>query len=65
MKGAFRLVTPKKGDFSNVETRYREDRRHFSVPLSVHELQNLHLRSPKYTWSRRNKGSFPQFSENQ
>jgi hypothetical protein len=22
---------------------YREDRRHFNVPLSVHELQNLHL----------------------
>lgn len=43
MKGAFRLLTPKKGDFSNVEMWYREDRRHFNVPLSVHELQNLHL----------------------
>lgn len=43
MKGAFRLVTPKKGDFSNIEMWYREDRRHFNVPLSVHELQNLHL----------------------
>ncbi len=42
-KGAFRLVTPKKGDFSNIEMWYREDRRHFSVPLAVHELQNLHL----------------------
>lgn len=42
-KGPFRLVTPKKGDFSNVEMWYREDRRHFSVPLSVHELQNLHF----------------------
>ncbi len=43
MKGAFRLVTPRKGDFSNVEMWYREDRRHFSFPLGVHQLQNLHL----------------------
>lgn len=43
LKGAFRLVTPKKGDFSNVEMWYREDRRHFSFPLGVHQLQNLHL----------------------
>jgi hypothetical protein len=43
LKGAFRLVTPQKGDFSNVEMWYREDRRHFSFPLGVHQLQNLHL----------------------
>jgi len=42
-KDSFRLVTPKKGDFSNVEMWWREDRRHFNVPLGVHELQNLHL----------------------
>jgi hypothetical protein len=42
-KGVFRLVIPKKGDFSNIEMWYREDRRHFSFPLGVHELQNLHL----------------------
>jgi hypothetical protein len=42
-KGVFRLVTPKKGDFSNIEMWYREDRRHFSIPLGVHELQNLHM----------------------
>jgi hypothetical protein len=42
-KGVFRLVTPKKGDFSNVEMWYREDRRHFSFPLALHELQNLHM----------------------
>ncbi|MBS1633970.1 MAG: hypothetical protein JST10_15510 [Bacteroidetes bacterium] len=47
MKGAFRLVTPKKGDFSNIEMWYREDKRHFNVPLSVHELQNLHLNMTK------------------
>ena len=42
-KDSFRLVTPKKGDFSNVEMWWREDRRHFSFPLGLHELQNLHL----------------------
>lgn len=41
-KDSFRLVTPKKGDFSNVEMWWREDRRHFSFPLGVHELQNLY-----------------------
>jgi hypothetical protein len=42
-RDSFRLVTPKKGDFSNIEMWWREDRRHFSFPLGVHELQNLHL----------------------
>ena len=42
-KDSFRLVTPKKGDFSNIEMWWREDRRHFSIPLQVHQLQNLHL----------------------
>ncbi|HEY6062814.1 MAG TPA: hypothetical protein VIV35_04345 [Chitinophagaceae bacterium] len=42
-KDSFRLVTPKKGDFSDIEMWWREDRRHFSTPLSVHELQNLHM----------------------
>ena len=42
-KDSFRLVTPIKGDFSNVERWWREDKRHFAFPLGVHELQNLHL----------------------
>ena len=42
-KDSFRLVTPRKDDFTNVEMWWREDRRHFSFPLGVHELQNLHL----------------------
>jgi hypothetical protein len=42
-KESFRLVTPRSGDFSTVEMWWREDRRNFSFPLSVHELQNLHL----------------------
>ncbi|MBL7749153.1 MAG: hypothetical protein JNM19_17065 [Chitinophagaceae bacterium] len=42
-KDSFRLVTPRTGDFSNVEMWWREDRRHFSFQLGVHELQNLYL----------------------
>ena len=41
-KDSFRLVTPARGDFSNIEMWGREDRRHFSFPLGVHDLQNLH-----------------------
>jgi len=47
LKGPFRLVTPVKDDFSNGEMWYREDKRHFSRPLSVHELQNLHMQMTK------------------
>lgn len=42
-KDSFRLVTPEKGNFSNIEMWWREDRRHFHIPLGVHQLQNLHL----------------------
>lgn len=51
-KDSFRLVTPREGDFSNVEMWWREDRRHFSVPLGVHELQNLHLSMTKVPLER-------------
>lgn len=46
-KGAFRLVIHKKGDFSNIDMWYREDRRHFNYQISVHQLQNLHLQMTK------------------
>lgn len=46
-KDSFRLVTPRAGDFSNLEMWWREDRRHFNFPLGVHELQNLHLSMTK------------------
>jgi len=46
-KDSFRLVTPQKGDFSNIEMWWREDRRHFDFPLGVHQLQNLHLAMTK------------------
>ena len=40
-KDSFRMVTPKKDDFSDIEMWWREDRRHFNFPLAVHEFQNL------------------------
>jgi hypothetical protein len=46
-KGAFRLVTFRKGDFSNIELWYREDRRHFNYQIGLHQLQNLHLQMTK------------------
>jgi hypothetical protein len=46
-KGAFRILLPQKGNFSKIEMWYREDRRHFNYPLSVHELQNLHAAMSK------------------
>jgi hypothetical protein len=46
-KDSFRLVTPREGDFSHIEMWWREDRRHFNVPLGVHELQNLHYSMTK------------------
>ncbi len=51
-RDSFRLVTPKRGDFSNIEMWWREDRRHFDFPLGVHELQNLHLSMTKVPLER-------------
>ncbi len=51
-KDSFRLITPQKGNFSNIEMWWREDRRHFNTPLGVHELQNLHLQMTKIPLER-------------
>jgi hypothetical protein len=40
MKGAFRMLIPKEGDFSRMEIWYRDETRHISTPLSLHQLQN-------------------------
>lgn len=40
MKGAFRMLIPKAGDFSSLELWYRDERRHITHALNVHELQN-------------------------
>ena len=51
-KGSFRLLSHKPGDFSHLEMWWREDRRHFDFPLSVHDLQNLHLDMTKVPLER-------------
>jgi hypothetical protein len=40
MKGAFRMQLPHKGDFSQFEIWYRDERRHVMQPISLHQLQN-------------------------
>lgn len=40
MHGPFRILLSSKGDFSHFEMWYREDRRHITSPIMVHELQN-------------------------
>ena len=51
-KGSFRLLAHKPGDFSHLEMWWREDRRHFDFPISVHDLQNLHLDMTKVPLER-------------
>ena len=43
MRGPFRILIHNEGNFSNLEVWYREDRRHFNMPLTVHELQNRYF----------------------
>ena len=40
LKGAFRMFLPTIGDFSRMEIWYRDERRHITHAMSVHELQN-------------------------
>ncbi len=47
MKGAFRILLSKEGDFSDFEMWYREDRRHMKHPIAVHELQNHYYQMTK------------------
>ena len=46
-KGAFRVVVHDPGNNTHVDIWYREDRRHFSHPIYVHELQNHHYEMTK------------------
>jgi hypothetical protein len=52
MRGPFRILLAKKGDFSHFEMWYREDRRHITQPLSVHQLQNHYHQMTKVDLSR-------------
>jgi hypothetical protein len=47
LKGAFRILLQHKGDFSDFEMWYREDRRHMKHPIAVHELQNHYQQMTK------------------
>jgi hypothetical protein len=40
MKGAFRMLIPAADDFSRMEIWYRDEQRHITHSLDVHELQN-------------------------
>lgn len=46
-KGAFRILIPKKDDFSRFEVWYREEKRQILQPIFVHQLQNHHLEMTK------------------
>ena len=47
LKGAFRILVPRGGDFGHFEMWYREDRRHINYPMAVHELQNAYYQMTK------------------
>ena len=47
MKGAFRILTPTKDDFSKFEIWYREEKRQILQPIYVHQLQNHYLEMTK------------------
>lgn len=52
LRGPFRMLLPQKGNFSSFEMWYREDRRHMTHPVSVHELQNHYHQMTKVELTR-------------
>jgi hypothetical protein len=40
LKGAFRILIPREGDFSKMEIWYRDETRHIMNPIGVNILQN-------------------------
>lgn len=55
LKGAFRILLPKRGDFSTMEIWYRDERRHLAQSINVHQLQNHFYQMTKVFL---NNGSF-------
>lgn len=47
LKGPFRVLVHDPGNYTQIEMWYREDRRQFSHPIYVHELQNHYLQMTK------------------
>lgn len=47
MKGAFRILLHAEGKFSDFEIWYREDRRHITGVINLHDLQNHYLQMTK------------------
>ncbi len=47
LKGAFRILIPAKDDFSKLELWYRDEHRHVTHPINVHELQNHYYEMTK------------------
>ncbi len=51
-KASFRMVIPKKDDFSHIDIWYREDRRHNPDIHFIHQLQNAYLQMTKIHLTR-------------
>ena len=47
MKDSFRVLLPKKDDFSTMEIWWREDHRYLNKTIHVHELQNHYYQMTK------------------
>ncbi len=47
LKGPFRILLSQNGNFANFEMWYREDRRHITREIMVHELQNHYQQMTK------------------
>ena len=47
LKGAFRILITKEGQFSEFEMWYRDERRHMLHPIALHQLQNHYLEMTK------------------
>jgi hypothetical protein len=52
LKGPFRVLLSQNGNFSDFEMWYREDRRHISRELAVHELQHYYHQMTKVDLAR-------------
>ena len=52
LKGAFRVLIHGPNDFSTLEMWYREDQRHISEAINVHDFQNKYLDMTKVHLTR-------------